>query len=174
MANSVRRCGSQESRLCTCRRSKRGTPQACRDASICAGPLPPEEIQTLSAENTGCVPSLLKPWPITFCEDPYIGEESIIRPPAAKNARMTSAQELRATLSLPTLKVIQLPSPTSGSASPLDGIGLVRTAACCAAAIGESMAAAPVAAKACNNPRRLRSGTVCIHPSVCPGQAPAL
>src|SRR5215203_5825535 len=130
MANSVRRCGSQESRLCTCRRSKRETPQALREVSICAGPQAPEEIQTLSAENTGCVPSLLKPWPITFCEEPYIGEESIIRPPAAKNARMTSAQELRATLSLPTLKVIQLPSPTSGNSSPVDGMRLARIGLC--------------------------------------------
>jgi hypothetical protein len=62
---------------------------------------------------------------MTPCEEPYIGEESIMRPPAAKKARITSAQLSRAGLSLPTLKVIQLPSPTSGKASPLDGIGRV-------------------------------------------------
>ena len=44
--------------------------------------------------------------------------------------------------SLPTLKVIQLPSPTSGSASPLDGIGRVRTGALCANAGAASAARA--------------------------------
>ena len=34
---------------------------------------------------------------MTSCEEPYIGEESIIRPPASKKARMTSAQASRAT-----------------------------------------------------------------------------
>ena len=33
---------------------------------------------------------------MTSCEEPYIGEESISRPPSWKKARMTSAQELRA------------------------------------------------------------------------------
>ena len=41
---------------------------------------------------------------------------------------MTSAQASRATGSSPTLKVIQLPRPTTGSASPVDGIGRVRIA----------------------------------------------
>jgi hypothetical protein len=53
------------------------------------------------------------------CEEPYMGELSIRRPPSAKKARTTSAQASRAAGSLPTLKVIQLPSPTTGSASPL-------------------------------------------------------
>ena len=63
---------------------------------------------------------------MTSCDEPYIGEQSIIRPPPAKNPRITSAQASRATGSLPTLNVIQLPSPTTGIASPLDGIGRVR------------------------------------------------
>ena len=46
-----------------------------------------------------------------------------MRPPAAKKSRMTSAQAARAVRSFPTLKVIQLPRPTTGSASPVDGIG---------------------------------------------------
>ena len=62
---------------------------------------------------------------MTSCDDPYIGDESMTRPPAAKKLRMTSAQLSRATRSLPTLKVIQLPSPITGSASPLEGIGRV-------------------------------------------------
>jgi len=74
---------------------------------------------------------LRRPWPITGCDEPYIGEESIIRPPAAKNARITSAQASRATGSLPTLKVIHVPSPTTGIASPVEGIGRARTVAGC-------------------------------------------
>ena len=59
---SVRRCASQDSRLCTCRRSNFGTPQSRRDASICAGPRAPDEIQTLSAENRlAGAPSFLRP-----------------------------------------------------------------------------------------------------------------
>jgi hypothetical protein len=88
----------------------------------------------LSAENTFVAPSFFSPSPITPCEEPYIGEESIMRPPAAKNARITLRSNRARRRSLPTLKVIQLPSPTSGIASPLDGIGRVRTALVCAAA----------------------------------------
>ena len=61
-------------------------------------------------------------WPMVGCDEPYIGDESIIRPPAAKKARTTSTQASRAAASLPTLKVIQLPRPTTGSASPLEGM----------------------------------------------------
>jgi hypothetical protein len=53
-----------------------------------------------------------------------MGEESITRPPASKNAAMTSAHSSRSTGSSPTLKVIQVPSPTAGMASPVEGIGL--------------------------------------------------
>jgi hypothetical protein len=63
---------------------------------------------------------------MTACEEPYMGEESIKRPPSAKKARMTSVQELRAAMSSPTLKVPQVPRPTSGSAAEgVEGIGRV-------------------------------------------------
>ena len=107
----------------------------------------PDEIHTLSAENTFAAPIFFKPSPITGCEEPYIGEESIMRPPAAKNARITSVHEARATGSLPTLKVIQLPSPTSGIASPLDGMARVRIA---------GAAAAGTIALAASDPRKAR------------------
>jgi hypothetical protein len=90
-----------------------------------------------------------------------MGEESIRRPPESKKARITSAQASRATVSLPTLKVIQLPSPTAGSSSPVEGIGLLRTRACWEdASCGRNSAAAPVAAKARSSRRRL-SGDIC-------------
>ena len=53
----------------------------------------------------------------------------------------------RATGSLPTLKVIQLPSPTSGMASPLDGMGRVRIA---------GAASAGAIALAASDPRTVR------------------
>src|SRR5882724_6063704 len=66
---------------------------------------------------------------MTACEEPYIGEESIMRPPAAKKLRMISAQAMRASSSSPTLKVTQLPSPITGKASPVEGTGLVTSGA---------------------------------------------
>src|SRR5215831_789484 len=162
MANSVRRCSSDERRLWTCSRSKRGTPQKRREASIWSGPRAPEEIQTLSAENRLGGPwSLVRPYPITFWDEPYIGEESIRRPPESKNARITCAQASRATGSLPTLKVNQLQSPTAGSSSPVEGIGFLRTRAGWEdVSCGQKSAEAPVAAKARSSRRRL-SGDIC-------------
>jgi hypothetical protein len=88
-----------------------------------------------------------------------MGEESIRRPPASKKARITCAQASRATGSSPTLKVIQLPSPTAGSASPVEGIGLVRSAAGWADATGGgNVTVAAVAAKPRSSRRRLSGG----------------
>jgi hypothetical protein len=55
-----------------------------------------------------------------------MGDESIIRPPAEKNAPITAAHSSLSSASAPTLKVIQVPSPTTGSASPVEGIGFVN------------------------------------------------
>lgn len=59
------------------------------------------------------------------CDEPYIGELSIILPPPAANAFITPAHSSSRTGSLPTLKVIHEPSPTHGIRSPEEGIGLV-------------------------------------------------
>ncbi len=45
-----------------------------------------------------------------------------MRPPSLKNAAVTAAHSSSRTGSLPTLKVIQLPSPTTGTSSPVVGI----------------------------------------------------
>src|SRR2546422_1176742 len=58
-------------------------------------------------------------------DEPYIGDESMRRPPSWKKACMTAAHSSRSSGSSPTLKVIQLPRPTTGIFSPLDGIGSV-------------------------------------------------
>src|SRR5690606_24173094 len=59
------------------------------------------------------------------CDDPYIGELSIMPPPASKKARTTSARASRAAGALPTLNVIHVPSPTTGNGSPVEGMGRV-------------------------------------------------
>src|SRR6478735_7152504 len=162
MEKSVSICSCQESRLCTCSRSKRATPQCWRDVSIWPGPRAPGAIHTLSAEKRcGGLPSFFKPAPMTSCEEQYIGEESIIRPPASKKLRMTSVQSARATRSSPTLKVIQLPSPITGNASPLDGIRRVIKAPCgVVPAAGPSAALAPSASRIWSKWRR-RGCKVC-------------
>src|SRR5215468_1068349 len=91
-----------------------------------------------------------------------MGEESIRRPPESKKAPITCAQASRATGSFPTLKVIQLPSPTAGSSSPVEGIGFLRTRASWEdASCGWNSAEAPVAAKPQSSQRRL-SGDICV------------
>src|SRR3546814_1993547 len=62
-------------------------------------------------------------------EEPYIGEQSIPRPPRSKKVRSTSARASRKRRSSPTLKVIQEPMPITGTASPLDGMARVIGAA---------------------------------------------
>jgi len=62
---------------------------------------------------------------MTAWDEPYIGDESMRRPPSWKKACMTAAHSSRSSGSSPTLKVIQLPRPTTGIFSPLDGIGSV-------------------------------------------------
>src|SRR5262249_24054727 len=90
-----------------------------------------------------------------------MGEESIRRPPESKKAPITCENASRAIGSLPTLKVIQPPSPTAGSSSPVEGIGLLRTRACWEdASCRWNSAEALVAAKPRSSPRRL-SGDIC-------------
>jgi hypothetical protein len=49
-----------------------------------------------------------------------------MRPPASKKAAMTAAHSSRSSGSSPTLKVIQVPSPTIGISSRVEGIGGAR------------------------------------------------
>src|SRR5215204_4782989 len=89
-------------------------------------------------------------------DEPYIGDESIRRPPAAKNARMTAAHSSLSSRSSPTLNVIQLPSPTTGSRSPEDGMGRVSGSTCASARRGRSSEEAAAAVTPLNMARRLR------------------
>ena len=53
---------------------------------------------------------------------PYIGEVSIMRPPASASIRSTARSFWRAGSPGPTSNTCQVPSPITGIASPLDGI----------------------------------------------------
>ena len=78
-----------------------------------------------------------------------------MRLPASKKAAMTAAHSSRSRGSSPTLKVIQLPSPTIGISSPVEGIGRRAGGACWACReIGKSAVAA-VAREARTNVRRV-------------------
>ena len=49
---------------------------------------------------------------------PYIGDESIKPPPAAKKRRSNSRRDAMASGSSPTSKVSQVPNPMTGMVSP--------------------------------------------------------
>src|SRR5262245_53659636 len=156
MPCSVFRCSSHASRLCTCMRSNRGTPHKRRDCSICSGPASPDEIHTFSAENRPAGErSAASPRPITACDDPYIGEQSTTPPPPSKNAAITCVHSSCSNGSLPMLKVIQVPRPTTGMASPLDGICRVAICAVCAREPGATAADKAKAAPPARTDRRV-------------------
>jgi hypothetical protein len=78
----------------------------------------------LVAENTPKPGVLAISAPITASELPYIGDESTMRPPAATCSRRMSPRTRRSGESAaPTSNVSQVPSPMTGIASPVDGIG---------------------------------------------------
>jgi hypothetical protein len=78
-----------------------------------------------------------------------------MRPPASKKADMTLAHSFLSTGSSPTLKVIQVPSPTTGMASRVEGMSRrAGEASCACKEIGKSDAAA-VAREARTNDRRV-------------------
>ena len=84
-----------------------------------------------------------------------MGEESIMRPPASKKAAITLAHSSLSTGSPPTLKVIQVPSPTIGMASRVEGMSRrAGEPSWVCREIGKSAAAA-VAKEARTNVRRV-------------------
>src|SRR5690606_27844124 len=104
--------------------------------------------------------------PTTCSERPYIGEESTTEPPASTSRPSTSPSSARSAAFGPTSKVCHVPTPTTGSRSPLDGIGRVSSADLGAAApVMSGKAALQPAAR--SSRRRLRStarlgtGTAC-------------
>src|SRR5882757_267317 len=92
---------------------------------------------------------------MTGCDEPYMGEESIMRPPASKKAAMTLAHSSLSSGSPPTLKVIQVPSPTIGMASRVEGMSRRAGEPSWAGREIGKKAAAAVAKEACTNVRRV-------------------
>src|SRR5688572_19895418 len=109
------------------------------DSSICRMPPCRPLVQTFVA--TKSLPSSFSSVarsPTTFSDRPYMGEESITVPPNRTNSRNTSRKGARSDCADPTSKVCQVPSPMTGSDSPVREIGLVN--------IGLDEVAAPMAA----------------------------
>ena len=97
--------------------------------SICCTPASLPLVQTLVARNAlAWAFDSASRSPTTCSDEPYMGEESIVLPPASNRTRRTSLNGLRAAASAPTSKVCQVPRPTIGNSSPVFGIGLRRIA----------------------------------------------
>jgi hypothetical protein len=79
-----------------------------------------------------------------------------MRPPPSKKAAMTPAHSSLSTGSPPTLKVIQVPNPTIGISSRVEGMARRVGEPCWARReTGRSVAAAVAAKEACTNVRRV-------------------
>jgi hypothetical protein len=68
-------------------------------------------------------------------------------PPASKKAAITATDSSRSTGSLPTLKVIQVPRPTTGMDAPEDGITRISGRLVSARSAKPGSPAAAIAAK---------------------------
>ncbi len=116
------------------------------EVSICRTPFSLPLIQTLVATNSASRSlSSLARSPATVSDCPYIGDESIIRPPRVENDLRTSRSGARSGSPAPTSKVCQVPMPMTGRDSPVAGIRLVSIigfSSACAHA-GAAIAAAP-------------------------------
>ena len=93
-----------------------------------------------------------------------MGEESMIRPPAAKKARITWVHSPRSSRSSPTLNVIHVPNPITGSCSPDEGIGREIGPSCADNEKGRSKEDAAPAATAPSSCRRLSRGSATERP----------
>ena len=102
-------------------RSKRGTPQSSRERSICSIPCSLPSVHTFVAANTAGGRICRSSSPTTSSAAPYIGDESMSVPPRSKNAFRTGASASRSGPG-PASNVREVPSPTTGSSSPVEGI----------------------------------------------------
>src|ERR1051326_2183246 len=107
-------------------RSRTGLFMRSAERRICAMPTSLPLVHTFVARKTrGRNPNSGTRSPTTVSALPYIGDESIMRPPASTNSRNTSLSGARAAALSPKSKACQVPSPMTGIASPVDGIGRV-------------------------------------------------
>src|SRR5713226_8376435 len=121
---SVRRCVRQSTKLWICMRSTRRARRRRNDCSIWARPASRPLVQTLVARKSLSVtPRSAARSPTTDSAAPYIGEESITRPPSSTSRSSVCLRGSRSPADAPTSNARHVPSPTAGSVSPLDGMG---------------------------------------------------
>ena len=117
----VRSCVSASTRLWTCIKS---IVLVCRRANErCIESIPAcwPRVQTLVARKSESRSlSLVRRSPMTCSARPYMGEESMTRPPSFTKALRTSASGADCARS--TSKVCHVPNPMTGSFSPDEGI----------------------------------------------------
>src|SRR5436190_3145776 len=116
-------CVSTSTKLWTCIRSIRLVRKRSIERSIIWIPASLPAVQTLVAiksESRKC--NLAASSPMTPSAGPYIGEESITRPPRLTNRDITSSSCLLFSGVRLTSNTFQVPSPMTGSFSPEEGI----------------------------------------------------
>src|SRR5436309_3298031 len=141
----VRRWVRQSSRLWICIRSRRLRRRCRSDCSIWATPASRPVVQTLVARKSASrIPSSAPRSPTTPSAAPYIGDESITRPPSSKKRCRTSLSGSRGAADAPTSKVRHVPRPTAGIVSPPCGMGRRRIVAAASVPRGRAPAAAAI------------------------------
>src|SRR5262245_15854080 len=119
-------------------------------------------IHTLVATNSvSSTPRSAVRSPTTDSAVPYIGDESITRPPRATKRSSTLLRGARSAAESPTSKVRHVPRPTAGIASPLRGMRRSSRRACAPARVGAAgpAAAAAISASAVRRVIGLSSGS---------------
>src|SRR2546422_5978708 len=141
----VRRWVRQSSRLWICIRSRRLRRRRRSDCSIWATPASRPVVQTLVARKSASrIPSSAPRSPTTPSAAPYIGDESITRPPSSKKRCRTSLSGSRGAADALTSKVRHVPRPTAGIVSPPCGMGRRRIVAAASVPRGRAPAAAAI------------------------------
>ncbi len=84
-------------------------------------------VQTLVARKSlSWIPSVSARSPITCSARPYIGDESITRPPSFTKSDKTSSSSFRLSGARSTSNVRHVPNPITGSFSPDEGIARIN------------------------------------------------
>src|SRR6201997_2171310 len=142
----VASCVFTSTRLCTCIRSIRFVRRSASERSIDSIPLCLPRVQTLVARNSfSRIPSADVSSPITSSARPYMGEESITRPPSFSKTDRTNSSRLRISAVRSTSNALHVPRPITGSFSPEEGmvrVSIADNSICAFALIGKAKAAA--------------------------------
>src|SRR5438094_4903037 len=125
-SRNVGRCVFTSTRLCTCMRSIRFVRRSAIERSIDLIPFSLPRVQTFVARKSlSRIPSVAVRSPITCSARPYIGDESITRPPSFTNRASTSSNCFRLSGARSTSNVRHVPKPITSSFSPEEGIARI-------------------------------------------------